>query len=131
MSEDPAEALRDVLREAAALLKRERRLCLDGRLDEAGGLAAEKYRVVERLGPAMAAFSAAAAEDTTLRAEILALQAAARENERLLAGARIGLKRARRELARLAAARRGAVAYGADGGEILSREDASGRSKTA
>ncbi|MEL6768320.1 MAG: hypothetical protein AAFP17_14145 [Pseudomonadota bacterium] len=125
--------LRVVLAEASALLEEERRLCLAGRLDEAGPLADRKQMLIDRLATAMAEIAAdgAGADEPVLREEIRALHRAAQENERLLDAARTGLKRARRELARLAAARRGAVAYGADGEEILSREDAAGRSKTA
>ncbi|MEL6481823.1 MAG: hypothetical protein AAFQ75_10265 [Pseudomonadota bacterium] len=130
---DAGERLRAILAEVSALLAEERRLCLAGRLDEAGPLAERKQLLIERLAEAMAAITSegTGAEERQLRDEIRSLHRAARENERLLEAARTGLKRARRELARLAAARRGAVAYGADGEEILSREDAAGRSKTA
>ncbi|MEO0428853.1 MAG: hypothetical protein AAF160_15570 [Pseudomonadota bacterium] len=130
---EAVESLRAVLSEASALLAEERRLCLAGRLDEAGPLAERKQAIVERLGTAMAAIAMVGAGDAeaSLREEIGAVQRAAKENERILEAARTGLKRARRELARVAAARRGAVAYGAKGEEILSTEDAAGRSKTA
>ncbi|MEM6943359.1 MAG: hypothetical protein AAF416_02435 [Pseudomonadota bacterium] len=125
--------LERLLDEADALLAEERALCLSGALSGAAALAERKTALVEGLAEALAAARGTLDQDLAdrLRGRVTTLSEAARANEALLQAARAGLKRAARELARVEKMRRGAVAYAADGGSILSREDAAGRSKRA
>jgi hypothetical protein len=118
-------AIETLAAEGEALLAREAALCREGRIGEAAALAEEKARLVDRLaaetgppGPAE-------------RRVLERLVAAARANERLLDAARRGVATARRRLAEAGALRAGAVAYRADGGVILSREDAARRTRRA
>ena len=56
---------------------------------------------------------------------------ASRRNEQIIDAARQGLAYARRRIARIEEARKGAVAYGEDGGRIVSRADVIGRDRSA
>ncbi|MEL6774168.1 MAG: hypothetical protein AAFS07_10145 [Pseudomonadota bacterium] len=110
-----------------SLLSRERAFCRSGQLENALALAEEKTALVDRLATALPGVRDVAAA----RAALTRLARAARDNERLLAAAREGVRAARRRLSRLGAAQRGAVAYDAAGGTILSWEDAAGKSRRA
>ncbi|MEO0761859.1 MAG: hypothetical protein AAFZ09_08615, partial [Pseudomonadota bacterium] len=59
------------------------------------------------------------------------LQRLARRNEALIAAAERGVRAARRRLAAIGATRSGRVAYAADGGAVISRADAAGRTRRA
>ncbi|MEM6676686.1 MAG: hypothetical protein AAF675_02315 [Pseudomonadota bacterium] len=131
----PPEDLLALIAAGEAMLAREREACLAGAFVVLPGLAAEKRAFAGRLEAALAQPEAGAPLDRGRIGQAMAglarLQETARANERLLAAMRAGVRRAARELARMAASRRGAVAYARDGSEILSREDAAGRSRRA
>lgn len=116
-----------LLEEGHALLERERKVILSGRFDEISAIADEKQAYLEALD-GMLVNSAPTSE---LRGALAALADAGRRNERLIAGALMGFRGARRKIEAIMATRRGAVAYAADGSPISSWADALRESRRA
>ncbi len=119
--------LLDLIAEGATLLEAERSVLLSGAFARLPALTGAKRNLLARLESAIPGTRGT----PKLRADLAHLVAESRRNERLLLGAREGIVAARRRLQAIEAARRGDVAYLADGSRVVSREDAAQRTRRA
>ncbi|MEO0621505.1 MAG: hypothetical protein AAFU49_03590 [Pseudomonadota bacterium] len=109
------------------LLADERRAVLSGAFDQIETFGTRKQTLLgdlETLMPQTRGTRAVRSALTTLIAE-------GKRNERILSAARRGLAAARRRIEAIEATRRGDVAYAADGTRIISRSDATGKTRRA
>ncbi|MEM6972332.1 MAG: hypothetical protein AAF577_05960 [Pseudomonadota bacterium] len=129
----PGAAVLALVEEGVALLERERRFCRSGRLSALADIASQKQAFAARLAEALGGLRPVSGDPVmpVLTRRVRALARAARRNERLLAAAREAVLRVRRARSAGEALRRGRVGYGPDGGDVLSRADASGPTRTA
>ncbi len=109
------------------LLARERAYLLAGQISEVVALADEKQAYVARLERELVGVPGT----PSMRSALARLVTQARENERLLAAARQGVRLARRHLQAMAATAQGALAYDRDGSAIVSQEQSRRRSSRA
>ncbi|MEM9147088.1 MAG: hypothetical protein AAGC57_12905 [Pseudomonadota bacterium] len=109
------------------LLAEERAAVLGGAFDQIGEFGNRKQVLLGNLE----ALIPTARGTTAVRRALGALIEDGKRNERILQAARQGLSAARRRIVAIEATRRGDVAYAADGTRIISRSDATGKTRKA
>lgn len=116
---DGATHLQNVVEEGLGVLNAEREALLQGRYDRLPEITTEKSKLLGRLETAMRA----APRSGPMQRLVVGLIDASRYNEALLKAAREGLAIAKRRIAAIRKAGRGAVAYAEDGSTITSAGD--------
>jgi hypothetical protein len=119
--------LLDLVASGLRLIAREREAFLHGSFEELDDLAEKKERLVD----ALTAAEPGGVEIGGLRDGLEALISGSRHNAQLMRAAQSGLLAAQRRIDAILATRNGLVAYDENGEEIVSREDAAGKTSRA
>lgn len=123
----PEDEVHELVERGHALLTRERAVLLAADFGPVEALAAEKGALLAALSEAVGR----ARGTDALRTALARLIEESRRNERILEAVLRGLRSARRRMAAIMAARRGEVAYAADGTRITSSADSISKNRTA